>query len=78
MYLDLEVKKGTKASVRNLFERCISMSLKPKKMKFFFKRYLEFEVKEGNQERIEYVKQKANEYVNSVINKEESEEETPA
>jgi len=74
MYLDIEIKKGTKSSIRGLFERCISLGLKPKKMKFFFKRYLEFEVKEGNQEKIEYVKEKANEYVNSMMNKEEDED----
>ena len=75
MYLDLEIKKGTKNSVRGLFERCISLGLKLKKMKFFFKRYLEFEVKEGNAERIEYVKAKANEYVESVMNQEENAED---
>ena len=71
MYLDLEMKKGSKNSVRGLFERCISLGLKPKKMKFFFKRYLEFEVREGNSEKIEYVKTKANEYVENVMKEEE-------
>ena len=71
MYLDLETKFGAKAGIRNLYERCISLNLKPKKMKFFFKRYLEFEVGEGQDEKIEYVKEKANEYVNSVLTKDE-------
>lgn len=73
MYLDLETKYGAKTSTRNLYERCISLSLKPKKMKFFFKRYLDFEVAEGDSEKIEYVKEKAKEYVEKVLNEEELE-----
>lgn len=50
IYLDMETKYGkNKDIIRNLYERCISMSLKPRKMKFFFKKYLEFEIKEGNE-----------------------------
>lgn len=73
MYLDLETKFGTKNSIRNLYERCISLSLKPKKMKFFFKRYLEYEIKEGNEEKIEYVKERAKEYVEKVLGDKEIE-----
>ena len=68
VYLDMEVKYGSVQTIRNLFERCISMNLKSKKMKFFFKRYLQYEISENNDERIEYVKNKANEYVESVMN----------
>ena len=32
-------------------------------MKFFFKRYLEYEISVGDAKRIEKVKEKANEYV---------------
>lgn len=74
MYLDLETKYGSKESIRNLYERCISLSLKAKKMKFFFKRYLEYELSQGSEERIEYVKGKANEYVENILKVNENEE----
>ena len=35
----------------------------PKKMKFLFKKYLRYEKAQGDEERIEHVKQKAMEYV---------------
>ena len=41
-------------------------------MKFFFKRFLEYEIKQGSPERIEYVKTKANEYVESMMEKTEA------
>lgn len=53
------------ASARRLFDRITSLSLSSKKMKFFFKKFLQFEKQEGGneQERIEAVKTKAREYV---------------
>lgn len=39
VYLDIEIKYGSKDSTRNLFDRCINLKLKPRKMKFFFKKY---------------------------------------
>lgn len=84
--------------IRALFERAVSLSLPPKKMKvsafnifnfadfpflfspailtgkFFclnlqclFKKYLEYEKSQGDEERIEYVKKKAMEYVESSL-----------
>lgn len=44
VYLDCEIKHKHIKQVRNLFERCITLKLKPKKIQFFFKRYLEFEI----------------------------------
>jgi len=41
------------------------MKWSSKKMKYFFKRYLEFEKLHGTEETIEHVKQKAREYVES-------------
>ena len=41
------------------------MSLSAKKMKFFFKRYLDFEKKFGSESSVDSVKQKAVEYVES-------------
>ncbi|EGR29983.1 programmed cell death 11, putative [Ichthyophthirius multifiliis] len=67
VYLDMEIKYGTLQTARNLFDRIITMQYKPKQMKFFFKKYLQFEANKGNSDRINYVKQKAQEYVQSLI-----------
>ncbi|MCJ1281625.1 rRNA biogenesis protein rrp5 [Xylographa opegraphella] len=61
--LDLEVKAGDKDQVRRLFGRVTSSKLKPKKAKYFFKRWLEFEEKEGDAQSCEKVKARAAEYV---------------
>ncbi|KAG5252940.1 protein RRP [Salix suchowensis] len=63
VYLDQEIKLGDVDVIRALFERAISLSLPPKKMKFLFKKYLEFEKPLGDEKQIESVKQKAMEYV---------------
>lgn len=52
---------------RDIFERVICLNLSTKKMKFFFKRYLEFEQKYGNDDKIAVVKQKAVDYVEAKI-----------
>ena len=48
---------------RSLFERVIHLSVSAQKMKFLFKRYLEFEEKFGTAANVEEVKMKAREYV---------------
>lgn len=48
---------------RKLYERVITLSLSAKKMKFFFKKFLEFEERHGTEEQVLSVKQKAVEYV---------------
>ncbi|XP_048464836.1 protein RRP5 homolog isoform X3 [Rhincodon typus] len=65
VYIDMMVKHGSQDEVRHLFERVIHLKLAPKKMKFFFKRYLEYEKKHGSEERVQAVKEKALEYVES-------------
>lgn len=68
MYIDQEIKAGGGGSleaVRNLFERTIHLNLKPKKMRYFFKRYAAFEAGHGTAERVEYVKQCALQFVES-------------
>ncbi|KAE8649759.1 rRNA biogenesis protein RRP5 [Cucumis sativus] len=67
IYLDQEIRLGDKDMIRALFERAISLSLAPKKMKFLFKKYLEYEKSVGDEERIESVKQKALEYVENTL-----------
>ena len=61
--LDLEVQQGDKEQVRRLLGRVTSSKLKPRKAKYFFKRWLEFEEKEGGAKSCEMVKAKAAEYV---------------
>lgn len=69
VYLDQEIKYAKDEQiVRNLFERTLSLALKPKKMKFFFKKYLQYESTVTKDEtRINYVKERAREYVNNVM-----------
>lgn len=50
---------------RHLFERITSMNLSSKKIKYFFKRYLDFEKQHGTAAQVEHVKQKARAYVES-------------
>lgn len=63
VYLDQEIRLGDVDFIRALFERATSMSVPAKKMKFLFKKYLNFEKSLGDEKRIQYVIQKAREYV---------------
>lgn len=63
VYLDQEIKQGDADRIRSLFERAIQLDLPPKKMKFLFKRYLQYENEQGDEERAAAVKQKAMDYV---------------
>ncbi|CAH8356759.1 unnamed protein product [Eruca vesicaria subsp. sativa] len=67
VYLDQEIRLGEVDVIRSLFERAISLSLPPKKMKFLFKKFLEYEKAGGDEERVEYVKQRAMEYADSTL-----------
>lgn len=50
---------------RQLLDRVIHMKLSAKKMKFFFKKYLDFERIHGDESHVDMVKKKAFEYVES-------------
>ncbi|KFZ51108.1 Protein RRP5, partial [Antrostomus carolinensis] len=63
IYMDIMIKHGSQKEVRDIFERVIHLSLAPKKMKFFFKRYLDYEKKFGTAESVLAVKRAALEYV---------------
>ncbi|XP_051778120.1 LOW QUALITY PROTEIN: protein RRP5 homolog [Erpetoichthys calabaricus] len=63
VYIDMMIKHGSQEEVRAICERVIHMSLPAKKIKFFFKRYLEYEKKHGTAESVEGVKQKAMDYI---------------
>ncbi len=64
--LDLEIKQGkdNREQVRRVFERVTTTKkLKAKQAKSFFKRWLEYEQKEGDAKSQERVEMKAAEYV---------------
>ncbi|XP_061578811.1 protein RRP5 homolog isoform X2 [Cololabis saira] len=63
VFIDLMVKYGSQTDVRALFDRVIHLSVSVKKIKFFFKRYLEYEKKHGTPQSIQTVKEKAMEFV---------------
>ncbi|XP_062927497.1 protein RRP5 homolog isoform X1 [Mobula hypostoma] len=65
VYIDMLVKFGSQEEVRHLLDRAVSLKAAPKKIKFFFKRYLDYEKKHGNAEHIQAVKDKALAYVQS-------------
>jgi rRNA biogenesis protein RRP5 len=67
VYIDQEIAQGEKARIRALFERATAMQLPPKKMKFLFKRYLNFEREHGTAADVEHVKRKAMEYVQATL-----------
>ncbi|KAH0848470.1 rRNA biogenesis protein rrp5 [Fonsecaea pedrosoi] len=63
--LDLELKLGEENAeqVRGLFERIFGGKLKPKQAKYFFKRWMEFEEREGDERRVEEVKARAAKWI---------------
>uniref|UniRef100_A0A3Q2R2T8 Protein RRP5 homolog n=1 Tax=Fundulus heteroclitus TaxID=8078 RepID=A0A3Q2R2T8_FUNHE len=63
VFIDLMVKHGSQKEVRALFDRVIHLSVSVKKIKFFFKRYLEYEKKHGTPQSVQAVKEKAMEFV---------------
>ncbi|KAG0628431.1 hypothetical protein M758_1G025900 [Ceratodon purpureus] len=67
VYLDQEIRVGEVPVIRALFERVICLELPPRKMKFLFKKYLDYEKAHGDEERIEHVKRKAMEYVDTKL-----------
>ncbi|KAI9905452.1 hypothetical protein PsorP6_013429 [Peronosclerospora sorghi] len=69
VYLDKEIKFGHVAMVRALFDRLVAMDFAPKKMKFLFKKYLEFEETQGDATRVAHVQTLAKEFVARVAAK---------
>ncbi|KAK3601363.1 hypothetical protein CHS0354_037678 [Potamilus streckersoni] len=65
VYIDMETKQGNIENVRHLYERVISLKMSAKKMKFFFKKHLDFEQQHGTDATVAAVKQKALEFVES-------------
>ncbi|KAM9817961.1 protein RRP5 homolog isoform 2-T5 [Syngnathus typhle] len=67
VFIDLMVKHGSQKEVRALFDRVIHLSVSVKKIKFFFKRYMEYEKKHGTPQSIQAVKEKAVEFVEGKV-----------
>ncbi|KAI8379895.1 hypothetical protein EDC96DRAFT_473229 [Choanephora cucurbitarum] len=65
IYLDMESKNGDVDMTRRLFERVSSMKFSSKKMKFLFKKWIQFEKAHGSEDEIERVREKALAYVES-------------
>ncbi|KAF2425738.1 nucleic acid-binding protein [Tothia fuscella] len=64
MYLDLEVGvHGDREKGRRLFERMAGMKMKPRRAKYVFKRWLQFEEGFGGKKDVDAVKKRAAEYV---------------
>jgi rRNA biogenesis protein RRP5 len=57
---------GHTDNARRLFERAIHLNSSTKKMKFFFKKYLDFEMKNGTEATVQHVRDAAKAYVESV------------
>jgi rRNA biogenesis protein RRP5 len=62
----MEVIQGNADRIRGLFERILQLHWQPVKMKFFFKKYLEYEKKYGDEASIQHVKDLATQYVASL------------
>ncbi len=67
LYVDKEVKMGNISQARRLFERMAASKSSDKNMKLVFKKYLKFEVAHGTPALQDLVKQKAKDYVSSLI-----------
>ncbi|QPG74827.1 hypothetical protein FOA43_002163 [Brettanomyces nanus] len=69
VYIDQEIKNGDKKKAESLFERVSARKLTKKQAKFFFGKWLAFEEKEGDSKAGDYVKAKAVEYAQKLVDK---------
>jgi rRNA biogenesis protein RRP5 len=66
-FLFQEIKLGDQPVIRGLFERAICLELPAKKMKFLFKKYLEYEKQHGDEASVDRVKKAAMDYVENKL-----------
>ncbi|EGF78009.1 hypothetical protein BATDEDRAFT_13567 [Batrachochytrium dendrobatidis JAM81] len=66
VYIDMEIRAGDISIVRRLFDRVVQREWSARKMKFFFKKYFEFEKKHGDENGVQNVKQAAIKFVESL------------
>lgn len=64
VYIDQEIKKAEKKKAEELFERVLQRKISRKQAKFFFGKWLALEEKNEDNKGTEYVKAKAQQYVN--------------
>jgi rRNA biogenesis protein RRP5 len=62
-FVDLEKAKGETRNVRGLFERMVAGKMKPRRAKYVFKRWVEFEEALGEKKHAEKVRRLAEEWV---------------
>jgi len=62
-FVDLERARGEAANVRALFERMVAGKVKPRRAKYVFKRWMEYEEQQGDVKMVERVKKLAEEWV---------------
>ena len=65
VYVDMELKTGDDEPTRRVLERCTSLKLSSKKMKFLFTRYLTYARETGDAKLVAHVKDKARAWVES-------------
>lgn len=65
VYIDAVVKLGDNEQTRELFERVTGLALPAKKMQFIFKKFIEFEEKNGNSQTVDDIRKKAIQFIES-------------
>lgn len=63
VYIDMELKHNGADAARQLFERVVTVKLRARQAKFFFKRWLELEKEHGSKQTTAAVKDKARAWV---------------
>ncbi|GMH36053.1 hypothetical protein BSKO_03921 [Bryopsis sp. KO-2023] len=63
LYIDQEIRAGDVDRTKSLFERATHLALPPRKIKFLFKRYLQYVKDRGDVDGVDHVKRRAVEYV---------------
>ncbi|CAF0850832.1 unnamed protein product [Brachionus calyciflorus] len=63
VYIDMLVKHQKLDDARQIFNRIVQLGLTVKRMKFIFKKYLDFEKQYGSEDQVEQVKEMADKYV---------------
>lgn len=63
VYIDMLIKHNRIGDARDVFNRIICLNLSPKKMKFIFKKYMDFEKTHGTEDLVFKVKEMAQKYI---------------
>ncbi|KAF8913041.1 hypothetical protein CPB84DRAFT_1760205 [Gymnopilus junonius] len=68
VYMDMEGTQGNIQGLRNLFDRVLALKMTSHKAKSFFKKWLEFEKRIGDEDGVKTVKEKAIEWTQKALN----------